>query len=79
MKEEEEQAHKKYLEDIKHDEMLAKKLQEEDIHHTNQQSFSKSEPKIIKRKNMKVSTNRSQIKSKTIDNYLSKLRTPIKE
>ncbi|XP_045510589.1 uncharacterized protein LOC123705678 isoform X3 [Colias croceus] len=73
LKEEEEEAHKKYLESLKHDEMLAKKLQEQQ-QHCEQQNVTQS--KTIKKKITKVSTNRSRLKSLTIDSYLSKLKTP---
>ncbi|CAG4923753.1 unnamed protein product [Colias eurytheme] len=76
LKEEEEEAHKKYLESLKHDEMLAKKLQEEQQQHCEQQNVTQS--KTVKKKITKVSSNRSRLKSLTIDSYITKLRTPSK-
>ncbi|XP_038209263.1 uncharacterized protein LOC119830353 isoform X2 [Zerene cesonia] len=76
LKEEEEEAHKKYLESLKQDEMLAKKLHEE--HQQKCQQINVTQPKTIKKKISKASSNRSRLKSLTIDSYLSKLRTPVK-
>lgn len=70
LNEEEEEAHKRYLENIKHDEMIAKKLQDE-------QSSTKPQPKMTKR--AKALRKKLRHKSATLDCYLSKLRTPTKE
>ncbi|CAK1548437.1 unnamed protein product [Leptosia nina] len=66
LKEEEEEAHRKYLESLKNDEILAKKLQEE---HPTQ-----NEVKITEESSKKPKK-KSRLKSATLDGFLSNLKT----
>ncbi|XP_045529701.1 E3 ubiquitin-protein ligase RNF168-like isoform X2 [Pieris brassicae] len=67
LKEEEEQTHKKYIESLKTDEMLAKKLQQD---HT--ERLKNVQPSKITKK--EKGSKKSRLKAATIDCYLSKLR-----
>ncbi|XP_022119776.2 E3 ubiquitin-protein ligase RNF168 isoform X2 [Pieris rapae] len=67
LKEEEEQTHKKYIESLKTDEMLAKKLQQD---HT--ERLKNVQPSKITKK--EKAPKKSRLKAATIDCYLSKLR-----
>ena len=64
LQEEEEIAHKKYLERLKHDEILAKQLQQED-------QVTKI-PKMSKNSVLKFPTTQHRLKPTTIDSFLSK-------
>ncbi|XP_046967841.1 E3 ubiquitin-protein ligase RNF168-like isoform X2 [Vanessa cardui] len=65
IKEEEEEAHKRYLENIKQDEILAKQLQEESAKTT-------TVYKSPKRRTITVSLNKPRLRPTTIDSYLKK-------
>lgn len=64
LQEEEEIAHKKYLERLKHDEILAKQLQQED-------QLTKVS-NMTKNNVLKFPTTQHRLKPTTIDSYLSK-------
>ncbi|XP_047523492.1 E3 ubiquitin-protein ligase RNF169-like [Pieris napi] len=68
LKEEEEQTHKKYIESLKTDEMLAKKLQQDH----NEHNMKNAQPSKITKK--EKASKKSRLKAATIDCFLSKLR-----
>ncbi|XP_050673476.1 E3 ubiquitin-protein ligase rnf168-like [Leptidea sinapis] len=68
LKQEEEEAHKKYLESLKSDEILAKKLQ----HGMDKNNFELSKKKKVNKKILKP-----RLKSVTIDSYMPNLRSQV--
>ncbi|XP_045760600.1 E3 ubiquitin-protein ligase RNF168-like isoform X1 [Maniola jurtina] len=63
LQQEEQETHKKYLDSLKQDELLARQLQEES---------AKSSTEVSKRKTVKSSFSKAKLKPTTIDSYLSK-------
>lgn len=75
IQQEEEEAHKKYLEAVKKDELLAQEMQHE-------QAKSKTTPTPVskaapKKRNLRGTVTKPRLKATRIDGYLSKVKATI--